>query len=122
MVVLSRNSRVFIRDSSLKGRDASSCQTPLAPKLRGQDRLAVDTHLKLLAPRVGERRDPQFAPIHIARDPPLYTVATFMLARATGLEFLRPMPQVFFFAALFAWALTFFGMLRSWRGFFTRDA
>jgi hypothetical protein len=42
----------------------------------------------------------------------VYTVATFRLAEAMHLDFLRPIPRVFVFAALAAWLATFVGLLR----------
>jgi tellurite resistance protein TehA-like permease len=42
----------------------------------------------------------------------MYTVCTFQLAKALGLEFLLMIPKVFVFIALFAWAATAFGLLQ----------
>ena len=42
----------------------------------------------------------------------MYAAATLTLARATGAEFLTFVPRFFFWAALAAWCLTFFGMMR----------
>ncbi len=43
----------------------------------------------------------------------MYTAATFEMAGAMDLGFLLPLPHVFIYAALTAWALTFWGMLNS---------
>lgn len=42
----------------------------------------------------------------------MYTTATFLLSRATGLEFLVAIPRVFLFIALGAWCVTFAGLAR----------
>ncbi len=41
----------------------------------------------------------------------MYTTCTWQLARATGLEFLKTIPEAFIYAALLAWLLTFAGLL-----------
>jgi tellurite resistance protein TehA-like permease len=43
----------------------------------------------------------------------MFTAATFQLARATGIDFLAAVPRVFVWIALFAWAVTFVGMVRT---------
>ncbi len=43
----------------------------------------------------------------------MYTTCTLRLAQVTGLDFLVPIPRVFIVAALLAWLLTFWGLLRS---------
>lgn len=48
----------------------------------------------------------------------MYTTCTFQLARVNGLEFLMPIPRLFIFAAILAWALTFWGFVKSLRQFF----
>ena len=48
----------------------------------------------------------------------MYTVSTLRLARSANLEFLMDLPRYFIFAALLAWSLTFFGLLRSIAGIF----
>ncbi len=46
----------------------------------------------------------------------MYTVATFMLERASGLTLLAPLPAFFVYPALLAWLLTFAGTLRALGG------
>ena len=41
----------------------------------------------------------------------MYTTATFMFAKATGLTFLDAIPAVFIYVALSAWLITFVGMV-----------
>ncbi len=43
----------------------------------------------------------------------MYAVATFMLARVTGMTFLNDIATFFTYAALLTWAIVFFGMLRA---------
>ena len=43
----------------------------------------------------------------------MYTVCTFRLADATDIPALHAIPRVFVFIAIAAWAVTFFGLLRS---------
>ena len=43
----------------------------------------------------------------------MYTVATFQLAKATGLDFLFVIPKYFIYLAMAAWAVTFAGLLLS---------
>lgn len=42
----------------------------------------------------------------------MYTASTFQLARALDLAFLLYIPRYFYYAALLAWTLTFYGLLR----------
>jgi tellurite resistance protein TehA-like permease len=42
----------------------------------------------------------------------MYTVATFMYARASGVAFLAVIPDTFIYIALTAWTVTFIGLLR----------
>ncbi|MCZ2458770.1 MAG: tellurite resistance/C4-dicarboxylate transporter family protein [Chitinophagales bacterium] len=42
----------------------------------------------------------------------MYTVSTLRMTHAMNLEFLLPIPRYFVYAALFAWLLTFIGMLK----------
>jgi tellurite resistance protein TehA-like permease len=44
----------------------------------------------------------------------MYTVCTFQFTKALQIPFLIILPQVFVYAALLAWLITFFSMLRSW--------
>jgi len=46
----------------------------------------------------------------------MYTVATFQLAKSTGLHFLFVIPRVFVFAALAAWLAAFVGFVLSFFG------
>jgi len=41
----------------------------------------------------------------------MYTVSTYIFAKATGLHMLAPIPAATFYVALLAWALTFAGLL-----------
>src|SRR5262249_35225901 len=43
----------------------------------------------------------------------MYSVATFILGKATGLTLLAPIPAVVVYPALLAWLLTFVGTLRA---------
>jgi tellurite resistance protein TehA-like permease len=53
----------------------------------------------------------------------MYTTATLQLSRATGLEFLARIPEVFIFIAIGAWLIAFAGLARHlWRGVRAIDA
>ena len=41
----------------------------------------------------------------------MFTAATFLFARALGLEWLLIIPRLFIYVALAAWSLTFIGMI-----------
>lgn len=41
----------------------------------------------------------------------MYTTSTLQLSRAMGLEFLKVVPQVFIWVALFAWVATMAGLV-----------
>ena len=43
----------------------------------------------------------------------MYTVSTFQLANAIDVQFLLWVPRIFVYVALFAWAATFLGLLRT---------
>jgi hypothetical protein len=42
----------------------------------------------------------------------MYTVCTYEMASAMRLEFLRPIADVFIYAALLAWTAAFIGLVR----------
>ncbi len=50
----------------------------------------------------------------------MYAASSFQLAKAIRLDFLLAIPHYFIYAALLAWTLTFFGMLRSLYRFLSR--
>ena len=43
----------------------------------------------------------------------MYTVSTFQLAKAIDVQFLLWVPRIFIYIALFSWAVTFLGLLRT---------
>ena len=52
----------------------------------------------------------------------MYTVATRRLEEVAGTPFLLPIAEVFLFAAIGAWAVTFVGLLRRLVGVTSREA
>ena len=46
----------------------------------------------------------------------MYAAATLSFMQTIGAEFLTPVPRFFFWAAIAAWSLTFFGMMRRLAG------
>ncbi len=50
----------------------------------------------------------------------MYTVATYVLIKASGLTMLNLIPQIFVFVALLAWLLTFLGLVRQLFSSFAR--
>lgn len=53
----------------------------------------------------------------------MYTVCTFQLSRVAGMEFLICIPRITIYAALAAWAIACFGLLRSIKkGFNSKEA
>jgi hypothetical protein len=50
----------------------------------------------------------------------MYATSSFQLAKAIQLDFLLVIPDFFVYAALLAWALTFFGMLKALFRFLSR--
>lgn len=53
----------------------------------------------------------------------MYTVCTYMMAKAMDLEFLLFIPKYFIYVALLAWAATFMGLVRKlWKDIFYREA
>ena len=64
--------------------------------------------------RHGYRRFPlTYDPLYWGAVFPLgmYTASTFEMARAMDLDFLLPVPQLFIYVALVAWAAAFYGMV-----------
>ncbi len=43
----------------------------------------------------------------------MYTICTYDLSKATGLQFLMAIPRVFLFISIFTWGLALLGLLRT---------